>query len=442
MFRAISEKAWLVNTIIGHLIDKVTPYMRPQKTKAQRYFSIELKDPDAKMSAKDRKRAKEIQEFFMKTGWDNSLQHEDDLIHYTKKIVRDLLTLDQVAAEKLWSRGGDLLSFEAVDAATILRCNEEGYEGDDKIRFVQMMDNQVVSQYTGDQMIFQFQNPRTDVNHFGYGYSKVEQAVNLIVALIHSFVHNAGNFTDDKLPRGMILMEGDIGFEELEEIEDYIVDMMAPNGVGGAMNKWGIPIIPTGKGGDKSTIKWQPLGSSNRDMEYSQWQDYLNMGTCALYGVDMESMGFKSDKSAKIMESGSAEGRKYSDDKGVGNILTFLERHFQSILDHIDPKFEFIFHGFEQDDAKESREGLEFELKTFKSLNEVRKEKDMDPLDPKKFPFADIPGLQNPQILQAYNATLGGEEEGGEPEEDQEDDWNSDDWGKSLEEDDVIRIVI
>jgi len=435
LFRRVSEKAWLINTVIGHIIDKVTPYMRPMSAKGTRGFAIELKDPDKKMTAADRKRAKEIQEFFLKTGWDNSLQHEDDLIHYNKKILRDVLTLDQVATEKLWARGGDLLSFEAVDAATIVRCNEKGYEGDDKIRFVQMVENQVTAQYHKDQLIFQFQNPRTDIEHYGYGYSKIEQCLDLVLSLIHSFQYNAGAFTEDKLPRGMLLLNGDVDFEAVEEIEDYMVDVMG-GGVNGPSGKWGIPIIPSGKSGDKTSISWQPMGSSNQDMQFSRWQDTLYMSVGSVFGVDIESMGIKSEKGAKIMESGSAEGRKYSDDKGIGNALTFLERHYQNILDDIDPKFTFVFHGFEQNDAKEQRDAVKDELSTFKSLNDILRENDMPESEE---PWADIPGLQNESYRQLYLDAKGGEEEGmGEGG----DEWGDDEWSGKSRKDKTVRIVI
>lgn len=439
LFRRISEKAWIINVVIGHIIDKTIPYMRPVTDKGRRGFAIELKDPDSKMTDKQRKRSKEIQEFFLKTGWDNSLQHEDDLPAYTKKILRDLLTLDQTATEKLWSKGGDLLSFEAIDAATILRCTEEGYDGDDKVRFVQRIDSTVVSEYNGQQMLFQFDNPRTDINAYGYGYSKIEQCVGLIIASINTFAFNAGSFTDDKLPRGMLLLNGDMGFEEVEQIEDYIVDTMGPGGVAGANNKWGIPIIPTGKGGDKASITWQSMGNSNQDMQYSRWQDFLDMGVAAIYGVDIESTGIKNEKGAKIMESGSAEAHKYSDDKGIGNSLTFLERHFQNFLDHIDPDYKFVFHGFEQDDAKELREAKTTELATNKSLNEVRRENDQDPIDMK---YADAVGIQNPQYLQAWMAEMGLDQPEGD-QEDQQDttDEFDDEFGKSMK-DDVLTITI
>lgn len=442
LFRRISEKAWLLNTVVGHIIDKTMPYMRPLSEKGKRGFAIELKDVEAKATAADKKKAKEIEAFILATNspkisGDKAISkgHEDNLIMYTKKILRDVLTLDQTATEKLWTKGGELIAFEAIDAATIIRCTEEGYEGDDDIRFIQTIDDQVVAQYTHAQMLFQYQNPRTDILHYGYGYSKIEQCVDLIVSLINSFNFNAGAFTEDKLPRGMLLLNGDVGFEEVEEIEDYLIDVMSPGGVTGAVSKWGIPIIPTGKAGDKASITWEALGNSNQDMQFSRWQDTLYMSIGSVYGIDIESMGIKSEKGAKLMESGSLEAKKYSDDKGIGNALMFLSQHFQDFVDNIDPRFKIVFHGFEQDDAEATLSGIKSELETYKSLNEIRKENDLKEHDED---WADVPGLQSPQVLQAWQAANQPE---GEPGGDQgfEDEFG-DEFGKSIE--DIVRITV
>ena len=446
LFRRIAEKAWLLNTIIGHIIDKTIPYMRPLSEPGKRGFEIKLKDPDAKATAADKKKAKEIEAFILATNSPKisgnkaiSKGHEDNLIMYTKKILRDVLTLDQTATEKLWTRGGELIAFEAVDAATIIRCTEEGYEGDDDIRFVQRVLNQIEAQYTENQMLFQYQNPRTDVLHYGYGYSKIEQCVTLIVSLINSFAFNAGAFTEDKLPRGMILINGDVGWEAIEEMEDYIIDIMSPGtgGFGGAVSKWGIPIIPSGQSGDKTSIQYQKMGESNQDMQYSRWQDTLYMSIGSVYGIDIESMGIKSEKGAKIIDSGSQEAKKYSDDKGIGNALMFLSQHFQNFVDNLDPRFKIVFQGFEQDDAKETREAMKDELATYKTLNDIAKEND-SPVS--EFKYADAPGIQNPQYLQAYMAEIGQDQAA--EEEGPEDEFGGfgEEFGKSIK--DVVRITI
>ena len=303
-----------------------------------------------------------------------------------------------------------------------------------------MIESRVVSTYSAEQIIFEYDNPRTDVKAYGYGYSKIEQCVSLIISSINTFAFNAGAFTEDKLPRGMLLLNGDMGMEEVEEIEDYIIDTMGPEGIAGATKRWGIPIIPTGK--KDSEIKWQAMGGTNQEMQYSEWQDFLNAGMAAIWGTDVKSIGMENKKSAAIMESGSAEGKKYSDDKGIGNTLTFLGRHYQGIIDKIDPIFKWRFIGFEQDDAKELREATSAELAANKSLNDIRLENDQEPV---KFKFADVPGIQNPQYLQAYMAEVGQGEEGGpEGEPDQgpdEFDQGFDEFEKSMK-DEVVTIVI
>jgi len=428
ILRRISKKAWLINTIIGHIADKVIPYMVPLSYEGRRGFDIILKDRDKKATEADQKKAKEIQQYFLKTGWKPDPDREDSLVDYVKKILRDLYTLDQVACEVQWTRGGTPFAFWAIDGASISRCNEDGYNGDDKIRYVQEVDGVTTAIYTQKEMIFQFANPRTDIRHAGYGYSKVEQAIDLVVSLINSFAFNAGAFTDDKLPRGMLLLNGDAGFEEVEMIEEYLVDVMSAPVT--ALGKWTIPIIPSGSGDGKSKLEWVSMNSSAQEMQFSRWQDTLYMSIGALFGIDVESIGIKSENSAKLIESGSMQARRYSDDKGIGSALTFLQSHFQKQLDWIDDRFMIQFYGFEQDDAKETRDTIESQLKTFKSVNDILKENDMPT---SKEPWADIPGIMSPQIQQLYSAKvaaeaqaqMGGEEPemgedefGGEPTED------------------------
>ena len=452
ILRRIAEKAWMINTIIGHIIDKVIPYMRPMDGKKPRGWKIVMKDPEMKPSDEDKKRIKELTEFFLHTGFVKD-RKRDSLSNYTKKIIRDIYTLDQANSEIQRNLSGGVYAFYAVDAGTILKCTEEGYMGDDKIEYVQIIDSVVRSTYQERDLVFQVSTPRTDIYVNGYGYSKTEQAVDLVISMINTFAFNSGAFTEDKLPRGMLLLNGDVGIDEVEEIEDYIVDIMSSPTA--AQGKWSVPIIPAY--GKDQTLQWVPLGGTNRDMEFSRWYDELKAAICALFGVDMESVGLKTDKSAKIIESGSKAAREYSDDKAIGTTLTMLEDHYNRILDEIDPEYEFVFEGFEQDDSKDKREAEDHELKTRKSINEIRAEHDEEPI---KAEWADVPGLLSPQVTQVYlndknakaseqGATGGteGEESGGQGEEaggdagggnDQVSDEDVNDFFKSLPRDFIV----
>ena len=115
----------------------------------------------------------------------------------------------------------------------------------------------------------------------------------------------------------------------------------------------------------------------------------------------------------------------------------FLSQHFQDFIDNIDSRFKIQFQGFEQNDAKETREAVSDELSTGKSLNEIRVENDKPKHNEK---WADVPGLQNDSYRQAWLAETGMDqpaqgEEGGFGDE------FGDEFGKSIK-DEVVRITI
>jgi len=98
--------------------------------------------------------------------------------------------------------------------------------------------------YTDKEMVVQIANPQTDINRSFYGLSPIEQAIDLIASEINTITYNAGAFTENKLPRGMLLVDGDLDYEATEEMVDYVSDIMN----GSPANQWRVPIIPSGGG--------------------------------------------------------------------------------------------------------------------------------------------------------------------------------------------------
>ena len=71
-----------------------------------------LPDQDAgrgeKARRKEKERIKELEKFFLKTGWERDTEREDDFVKYTMKLIRDLLTFDQISTEIQRTRGRDI----------------------------------------------------------------------------------------------------------------------------------------------------------------------------------------------------------------------------------------------------------------------------------------------------------------------------------------------
>jgi hypothetical protein len=246
-------------------------------------------------------------------------------------------------------------------------------------------------------------NPRTDIEKAGYGYSIVEQAIDLVTSAINTFMYNAGFFTENKLPRGILLLNGDADTDEVEDIEDYISNLLS----GPPSSQWKIPIIPSGK--DKSSdstgrrFEWVNLQGTNKEMEFGNWYDLQLSGVVGMFGFSMEDLGLHSQKSQSLLGLNTEPKQEASKSLVLGDMLGFLQKHFNKILAYKNPAFEFEFVGYEKDDPKLTLETDREEVGTWKALNEKRAEKGQEALDFTKIKNpADLP--MNPQAIQAWQS--------------------------------------
>ena len=445
--RAVAAKAWIINCCITHISRKIKPFLKPVTSRNERGFIIH-KRFETQLSKKEDKEAVKIRDFMVSTG--NYVDpSRDDFVKYCVKLLRDELTLDQIATEIQYNKKGEPVAFFAVDAATIERVIPEK-ENETNFRYLQIVDGMPAAGYTMDNMIFDFENPRTDIYHSMYGYSLVEQAVDLITSEINTFIYNAGNFTENKLPKGMLLLSSDANSDVIDEMEDYIAEIMS----GGPLNQWRIPIIPSG---DKDAkLEWKAI-NTNREMEFQAWLDYLSSGVMALFGCSADELGIQSQKSQAMFENGGQDRMAAAKSSLLGDLLVFFESYFNKIVAKLNPEYVFEFVGYEKDNPNTVADLDEKECRTWKSINEKRAEKGLDPIDLSKIDnAADIP--MNVQLVQCFQSAQaqegmddgmggdmgdfgGGEDEGGfdETEYQEADSYMADD---SLETPDMNKSYI
>ena len=417
--RAVAQKAWIINTCITHTIRKLKPFLKPVTDRNQRGFLIRKVDEDLTKTQKNDKERDRIRDFIVNCG-NYEDADRDDFVKYCSKIIRDDITLDQVATELQYTKDNKLCAFFAVDAATIEKVIPEDKNKTDW-RYMQIVDGMPSAAYTTDTMIFDFQNPRTDIYKSQYGYSYVEQAVDLITNIINAFIYNSGNFTENKLPKGMLLLQGDASAEQVEEMEDYIAEIMS----GGPVNQWRIPIIPAG--GKDSSLEWKVM-NANREMEFQAWMDYLTSAVLALFGCSADELGIQSQKSQAMFENGGADRMAASKSALLGDMLGFLESYLNKIVKKLNPDYVLEFVGYEKDNPNTIADLDEKECRTWKSVNEKRAEKGLDPIDLSKIENgADIPmNVQLVQLLQAQqtNAGMDGGDMGGFGDDSESDEEN------------------
>jgi hypothetical protein len=410
ILRRVSEKAWIINLCIQNVTKKIRPFLKPATEDNQRGFKIKRRGTGESKKAEteaEKKAARSLEQFFLKTGDIEDGERNDDLDKYTTKIVRDILQLDQISTELQRTRGGEVCAFWAVDTATIELVLPES-ERETGLKYAQVINRMPCAFYTRDELIFDSMNPRTDIEKAGYGYSMVEQAVDLVTSAINTFMYNAGFFTENKLPRGILLLNGDADTGEIEDIEDYIANLLS----GPPSSQWKVPIIPSGRdknvqdGGRK--FEWIDLQGTNKEMEFQSWYDLNLSAVVAMFGFAMEDLGLHSQKSQPFLGLNTEPKQEASKSLVLGDMLGFLQKHFNKILQYKNPDYEFEFVGYERDDPKITLEMDRVEIESYKSLNEKRAEKGMEPIDFKKITNpADMP-------LNSYTVQLfQGQQQGG-----------------------------
>ena len=437
ILRRVAEKGWIINLCITTTISQARPYFKESTQENQRGFRImsrEAKEKARDMTKAEKEEAKQLAQFFLHTGDVEDPNRTDDLDKYATKIIRDLYQLDQISTELQRTRNGDLCAFWAIDTATIEIAlpNTERTTG---VKYAQVINHVPYAYYAKDDLIFDCMNPRTDIEKAGYGYSIVEQAIDLVTSSINTFMYNAGFFTENKLPRGILLLNGPADQDEIEDIEDYIANLMT----GPPTSQWRVPIIPTGRSknseGGGRLFEWVNLQGTNKEMEYQAWFDLQMSAIAAMFKKSMEELGLHSQKSQPLIGLNTEPKQEASKSLGLGDCLTFMQKHFNQILEYKNPAYVFEFVGYEKDDLKLVSDIDRIEVDTWKTLNEKRTEKGMDAIDltSVKNP-ADIPmNVQAVQLWQSQQG-MGGGGMGGSPFEMGDEDFEEGEEGENAED--------
>ncbi len=421
--RLMSERNPIVAAVINTRVNQVSSFSRPPRSDYDVGFKFFMRDMDAKAKKDDERRMKELTAFCEATGFPGKVEEEarDVFDSFLRKISRDTLTYDQMTFEIVPSRKGTPAAFYAVDASTIRLATtpqywrDRGrlsgqYDRNDKeaqrrfeaermqllanwtnavdedtdpmdLRYVQLLMGRVINTYTEKELCFGIRNPRTSIKLNGYGTSELEVLVNTVVAHMWTEEHNRRFFSQGSAPKGIIHFEGaNINQEHLQAFRRQWHSQIA-----GVYNAWRTPIIAS-----PAKLAYTNLHVNNRQMEFSQWLEYLVKVICAVYLIDPTEINFDLKGSAHqtqgpMFESQNESKQKLSRDRGLKPLLKFIESEFnKNIVYQIDPKLEFQFVGL---DAKteEQRQKLRTEqLQNYRTIDEIRVEEDLKPLGEEK----------------------------------------------------------
>jgi len=375
----------IIRAIIGTRIEQVAYFSTAQDNEQAVGWMIRkrkgLFQKDYKMTIADQKTAESLTYFMMNGGVSSSNWHADDFDTFLRKIVPDSMILDQMTFEIIRNRIGQPLEFFATDGATFRVLDQSKIKQDpNKIEingyyptYVQVVEQTPRNDFYPWELCFGIRNPSTNIYKNGYGRSELEDLIKIVTWMLYGDTYNGKFFSQGAAPKGILKLSGNVNENRVLEFKQQWQAQVA-----GVMNAWKTPVLEADK------MEWIDLQKSNRDMEFSRWNEYLIKLTCAIYKMDPAEIGFPLGGSAtqgqSLFEGSNQVRLEYSQEKGLKPLLRFLMRKINKyIINPINPEFEFVWVGIDLEDEQKILEADIKKVTNFEGLKEVRKRRNLPP---------------------------------------------------------------
>lgn len=370
----------ILNAIINTRANQVSLYCKPiRNSETGVGYEIRMKEIDQEPSTHDLANIKRIERFLQNTGGFFD-QNRDTFTAFCKKLVRDTYMYDQVNFEKVFDNNGEFVKFDMVDPTTIfLATDENGKLIKKGQRFVQVMDNRIVASFNEREMAFAIRNPRSDISVNGYGYPELEIALKQFIAHENTETFNDRFFSHGGTTRGVLLIKA--GQQQSTQALD-IFRREWKSSLSGINGSWQIPVITA------EDVKFENMTPSANDMQFEKWLNYLINVISALYGIDPAEINFPNNggatgsKGGSLNEGNSREKMQASQNKGLQPLLAFIEDTVNTfIVAEFGDKYQFQFRGGDLTAQLEKLKTLEAKGKIYLTVNEIRVECGLDPIE-------------------------------------------------------------
>lgn len=294
---------------------------------------------------------------------------------WVEPIIEDVLVLDAGVIEKERTFGGGVAALHSVDGAKVKV--SALWDGDpDEPRYWWVPVPQYEVPFTNDDMIYIMANPRT---YSVLGLSPLETLKQTIDAELSGALYNQRQVTQ-AAPDGMLDLGEGARPEKVEEFRSYWLHEVAGRGA--------MAFI----GGTKGA-KFVPFRASNRDMQYSEWLEYLVRKICAVYLISPQDVGLTFD----INRSEGQVQQEMTEDQGLRPLLALIQDYFtrEVVWDQSfggpenNLAFRFTRLNIKESMSKASINKLALAGMPWKSVNEARE-------DEGRAPIGDINDESNP----------------------------------------------
>jgi hypothetical protein len=367
----------IIHAVIHTRVNQVAAFAQPQANRYQMGYRIRLKDHEAKPSPADKKWARKCEAYLSQTGVTDNPIGRDNFEAFLRKLTWDSLVYDQACGEIVPNRKGQPAEWYAVDAASIRQADTAttymNEDLDEAIRYVQIYDGMIVSEYTQNEMIFGVRNPRSDMRQHGYGTSELEMLIPAVTSLLWAWQYNSKFFSSGSAAKGILNFKGAVPEKQLRAFRRHWYQMLS-----GVENAWRTPIT------NADELQWVNMQNTNRDMEFSAWIDFLIKVVCSIYCLDPVEINFQYGnvgQSSTLQEASNKDKITESKERGLRPILNYLSTWInRGIIWPLNPNFEFEFVGLDARTRDEVNTYNQTAVRTIRTIDELRAEDDLPAL--------------------------------------------------------------
>ena len=419
--KEVSLRDWLISSIIQCRVDTAARFSRPEHRRHEMGFRVIKRDHTADYTDLERDEIAMLEDFIYNCGRREGTPVEDRILfgEFLKLTIRDAITFGHIAVEKVKTRAGGMHRFRprpaesvylinkqlpravvVADAQTSRKLAEPKSDNDPRLdqevnlpehqyeKYVQVsFDQRPLATFGDEDMVFKLFNPQNFIDSRGYCYSPLELAIITVRSHLDVENFNANFFTHGYASKGVLHLKGTVTQQQLANFRRSFY-----NSITGQQNAWRTPIVA---GLDE--VQWVPISASAREMEYINFNNHLMRILCTQFQIDPMELGLDflvSGSGKTSMQVASSEYKiNYSRERGLLPLLTFIEDLMNSdILPSLDKnlaaKYKFTFTGYTDETPQTEIAQLQAEISVFKSMNDVLRQAQKDPIKEK---IADLP---------------------------------------------------
>ena len=378
MMRDLLYRLPIVSNIIQVRVEQVASFGHVAADRYGLGFRVKMRDAKRSPTPIEEKMCRQMERYFLRTGRTPTWQGRDSFETYLRKITRDALVFDQNCTEIVPGNDGRPSEFYAIDAANVRlarnlkRRNTSQMEED--VAYVEVYNESIRTKWAADDIIFGIRNPNTDIRLNGYGTSELEYIMTTLTQMIYAVEYNGSVFTNGTLARGILnIRDEDLTERDLNQIERQWNNMLK-----GVENAWRTPVIAA-----KNGVEWVNLQGAT-DIQFSSWLDWLVKIACAAFKIAPEEVNLQYGsigQTSTLAEQSNRDKITDSKERGLRPLIRHISGNLnRQMLWRLEPDLEFEFAGLDAMTPEESADFNIKRLRSFMTINEVRKESDLQPL--------------------------------------------------------------